>query len=125
MHMVMFVLDDPNQLDDLLDSWRALGISGVTLVESSGSYRHKAHLLGARHLTQASVLAQRIEEGHFTLFAVVPDAATVQQCLDATEVVTGNLDEPNTGIFTSWEVGLTKGVPSTLTPNARMWGEAE
>jgi hypothetical protein len=119
----MFVLDDPDKLNDLLDGWRALGISGVTLMESSGSYRHQAHLLGARHLAGATVLTQRIEEGHFTLFAVVPDATAVQQCLAATEAVTGDLDQPNTGIFTSWEVGLTKGVPAALQPNAHTWGE--
>lgn len=116
MQMVMFVLDDPDQLNAVLDAWHALGVSGITLVESSGSYRHRAHLLGVRFVPANSVLAQRLEEGHYTLFAVVPDEAAARHCLAAVESVVGDLDGPNTGIFTSWAVGLTKGVPTQLQP---------
>lgn len=123
MQMVMFVLDDPDQLDAVLDAWLALGVSGVTLMESSGSYRRHAHLLGARFVPAHSLLTQRMEEGHYTLFTIVPDAAAVQQCLAATEAVVGNLDAPGTGIFTSWALGLTKGVPDTLSPTANATGE--
>lgn len=123
MYMVLFVLDDPDLLDDLLDGLQSVGISGVTLLESSGSYRRRAFLLGARHIAANSILNQRIEEGHYTLFTVVPDAEAVQQCLAAIEAVVGDLDQPNSGIFTSWEVGITKGVPATLQPGSANWGE--
>jgi hypothetical protein len=123
MHMVMFVLNNPDLLDELLDAWRALGVSGVTLLESSGSYRRRAYLLGTRFVHESSLLTQSIEEGHFTLFAVVPDEAAVQQCLAVTETIVGDLDQPETGIFTSWALGLTKGVPPTLQPNTHNWGE--
>ncbi len=125
MQMVLFVLDNPDLLDDLLDGLHAVGISGVTLLESSGSYRHHAVLVGARHVATNSILNQRIEEGHYTLFTVVPDEAAVQQCLTAIETVVGDLDQPNSGIFTSWEVGTTKGVPATLQPGVANWGEDE
>jgi len=114
MQMVMFVLDDPDRLDELLEGLHRVGISGVTLMESSGSYRRQAILLGARHLSANSILAQRMEEGHYTLFTIVPDVAAVEQCLNAIEAVVGDLDQPNSGIFTSWAVGLTKGVPMAL-----------
>lgn len=122
MHMVMFVLNNPDLLDDLLDAWRALGVSGVTLVESSGSYRRRAYLLGTRFVHEGTLLTQRIEEGHFTLFTVVPNEAAVHQCLSATETIVGDLEQPETGIFTSWALGLTKGVPPTLRPDGN-WGE--
>lgn len=116
MQMVMFVLDDPDQLNAVLDAWHAIGVSGITLLESSGSYRHQTHLLGLRFVSVTSVLAQRLEEGHYTLLTVVPDEEAVSQCLAAVETIVGDLDSPNTGIFTSWAVGLTKGVPAHLAP---------
>jgi hypothetical protein len=39
MFMIMFVLDDICHLDDVLDSWSDAGISGATIIESSGLYR--------------------------------------------------------------------------------------
>ena len=123
MQMVLFVLDDPDLLDDLLNGLHAVGISGVTLLESSGSYRRRAFLLGARHVAANSILTQRIEEGHYTLFTLVPDVKAVQQCLVAIEAVVGDLDQPNSGIFTSWEVGITKGVSATLQPGRDNSGE--
>ncbi len=31
MHMIMLVLDDPSLLDELLDAWQAVGITGATI----------------------------------------------------------------------------------------------
>lgn len=50
MYTIMFVLDDPSQLDAVLAAWRAIGVTGITIVESSGFHRRQAHLLGARYI---------------------------------------------------------------------------
>ena len=34
--MVVFVLNDPDRSQDVLDAWEAAGIIGVTILESSG-----------------------------------------------------------------------------------------
>lgn len=39
MYMLMFILDDPNYLDEVLDAWEEVGVSGVTIVESTGMAR--------------------------------------------------------------------------------------
>lgn len=114
MYMIMFVLDNPNQLDEVLDAWHAIGVSGITVMESTGFHRRQAYVLGTRYVAGGSDLVEQIEEGHYTLFAVVSDAESVQKCLDATERNVGDLDGPNTGILVSWEVGVTKGIPSHL-----------
>ena len=36
MYMVMFILDDPDRLDAVLDAWAKIGVSGTTIVESAG-----------------------------------------------------------------------------------------
>ena len=110
MHMIMFVLDNPNQLDEVLYAWREVGVCGATIMESTGLHRRQRHVLGARYLPSLPQLVERVEEGHYTLIGVVPEAQTVQACLAATESVVGDLAEPNTGILVSWQVDFAKGV---------------
>lgn len=114
MQMVMFVLDDPDQLDEVLSAWRAVGMSGVTIIESSGFHRRQAKKLTAQQFTVSATLHERIDKGHYTLFAVVPDIEAAQECLYATESVVGNLDAQSTGVFVTWETTLTKGVLNHL-----------
>lgn len=120
MQMVMFVLDNPERLDEVLSAWRAVGMSGVTIIESTGFHRHRAQKLAAQQVSIPAALSERIDKGHYTLFAIVPDVEAAQECLYATESVVGNLDAQSTGVFATWEITLTKGVLNhLLRPEAR------
>jgi hypothetical protein len=111
MFMVMFVLDDPNQLDAVLDAWHAEGINGATIVESTGiNRRRSARLVGTTIMAGINRLMSSDEENHYTLFAIVRDEAVVNKCLAASESVVGNLNEPNTGVFAAWPLPVVKGV---------------
>jgi hypothetical protein len=114
MQMIMFVLDNPDQLDELLSAWRAVGMSGVTIIESTGFHRHHAQKLATQEMPIPAALPERIDKGHYTLFAVVPDVEAAQECLYATESVVGDLDAQSTGVFATWETTLTKGVLTHL-----------
>jgi hypothetical protein len=115
MQMVMFVLDNPDYLDEVLDVWRAVGVSGVTIIESSGLFRRREpKRVGARYAFGMGLGAQNVEVGHYTLFVIVPDAPTVQRCLEAAESIVGDLSEPNSGVFTAWDLPFVKGVPDQL-----------
>jgi hypothetical protein len=110
MYMVMFVLDNPEQLDEVLAAWRSIGVSGITILESSGFHRHQAHLLGARFVPTLPELSERIAQGSYTLFSAVSTVQMVEQCLDATEQVVGNLQEPNTGVILAWPLAFARGL---------------
>jgi hypothetical protein len=110
MYMIMFVLDDPDQLDTLLDAWVELGVSGITLVESSGFHRRRAHVPGARYVGSLPDLVEEVARGSFTLFAAVADEALVQACFAATERIVGDLSQPNTGIIAAWPLSFGKGL---------------
>lgn len=114
MQMVMFVLDNPHQLDEVLRAWRAVGMSGVTIIESTGFHRRQAQKLAAQQISVPVPLSERVDKGHYTLFAVVPDVEAAQECLYATESVVGDLDAQSTGVFVTWETTLTKGVLNHL-----------
>jgi hypothetical protein len=107
MFMIMCVIDDPDQLNAVLDSWQAAGISGVTIVESSGLHRHRRTPWIPMRYAFASTSSER---GNVTLFAVVEPFEMIQKCLEATENIVGDLDEPNTGIFVALPVAAAKGV---------------
>jgi len=117
MYMVMFVLDDPNRLDEVLDAWEAVGVSGVTIMESTGIQRR-------RHARRARIplrfgfecLTQDRLEGHYTLFTIVAGEELVQKCIAAVENVVGDLAGPDTGVLASWELASVRGVPK---PHAR------
>lgn len=111
MQMIMFVLDDPNQLDAVLDAWRAVGVSGVTIAESIGAYRRQVRRVPGRYLFGLPALAECTEQCQYTLFAIVPDSRTVDACLHAAEEIVGDLVEPNTGVFAAWKLSVAKGVP--------------
>ncbi len=115
MHMIMFVLDNPGKLDNILDAWEQIGIRGVTIVESTGIQRLRKNRarIPMRFAIEPMVFGG--EEGNLTLFTMVADNAMVQRCLQATETIVGNLDEPNTGILASWPLSTIKGLPPVMT----------
>jgi len=108
MYMIMLVLDDPDQLDQVLEAWDRLGIRGATIVESTGIQRLRQKNVPMRYLFQAPGLT---EKGHLTLFVIVEGRQLVQNCLSATEVITGSLDKPDTGVFAAWSLAMVRGVP--------------
>lgn len=52
------------------------------------------------------------ETGNLTLWSVVEDEQKARDCLESVERIVGDLDQPNTGIFSAWPLTITKGVPS-------------
>ena len=111
MHMIMLVLDDPSRLDAVVEAWRGAGVSGATILESMGAYRRQSARVHGRYLFGLPGLADTTARSQQTLFAIVPDRRTAELCLDATEGVVGDLEEPNTGVFAAWQLSLAKGVP--------------
>ena len=117
MYMVMLVIDNPQRLDEVLLAWREVGISGATIVESTGSHRHQIKRIGGRYFMGLGQSAQTFEDDHYTIFVIVPDEDTINQCLQTAEELIGDFDEPNTGIFAAWPLAVVKGVPGSLQEN--------
>lgn len=114
MHMILFVLNDPEKLDIVLEAWELVGITGVTILESTGIQRR-------RSAQQRIPLRYRLgpmiphETGHYTLIAIVSNITIVTKCLSATENLIGNLDLPDTGVFTAWPLDVVKGYPKNYS----------
>lgn len=107
MFMIVCVIDQPEHLNPVLAAWRENGISGVTILESTGLHRLAELPPVPMRYAFGSANAER---GNITLFIVVENEEIVQKCLMLTESVVGDFNSPNTGIFVSWPLGFTKGV---------------
>lgn len=107
MYAILFVLNDPNRLNEIIAAWEKAGIHGATIFESSGLQRIKLRALAMRHLPAI----YNCEEDHLTLLALVSNEAPIQPCLQATESIVGDLNDPDTGVFAAWPLSFVKGIP--------------
>lgn len=112
MYIVFFVLDDPSNLDEVLQALEEIGITGVTVIESTGINRLRtAGQVGAPFMAGINRLISGDVENHYTLFTLVRGKETVDRCIQAIESVTGDLDNPHTGVLAAWPLEIVKGVP--------------
>ena len=107
MFMILCVIDQPDKLNSVLDAWKAIGVTGVTIIESSGLHRQRSQ---PRIPMRYGLGEAETERGNITLYTVVEEEATIQSCLSATEKVVGDLNDSNTGIFVAWPLSFAKGV---------------
>jgi nitrogen regulatory protein P-II 1 len=102
MFMILFVLHDPEKLDEILTAWEDCGVSGITILPSTGIKRHQSKSALRDELPLIPSMDDILEHMvnlNRTLFTLVKDQAVVDQVVTATESVTGDLNSPNTGIL--------------------------
>jgi nitrogen regulatory protein PII len=100
-HLIVFVLDDPDLCKDTLEAWEAAGITGITILESSGMGKmRKIGVLDDVPLMPGLIDLIKIRENsHRTLFSVVKTQEQIDAVLKATQEVVGDLDNDNTGFL--------------------------
>ena len=110
MYMVMYVCDDAGRLNEVLDALCAAGVTGATIVESTGMHRQRARRkrLHLRFPFEGSDDPQM--KDNLTLFIIVSDESVVEVCIGAIERVVGDLDNPNNGILAAWPLSIVKGL---------------
>ena len=107
MFVILCVIDQTEHLDAVLQAWVGLGITGVTILESTGLHR----LTEQPHIPMRYAFGNTSSErGNFTLYSVVESEGLIQRCLEATEAVVGDFGAPNTGIFIAWPLAFAKGI---------------
>jgi nitrogen regulatory protein P-II 1 len=100
-YLVVLIIDDPDDCPCILDAWEEIGVTGVTILESSGMGRVRRS--GVRDdiplmPSLRNILATR-EVPHRTLLSVVDDQEKVDRMVAAAQEAVGNLDRPDTGFL--------------------------
>jgi len=102
MNLVLFVLHDPEKLRELLDAWQEAGVSGATVLFSTGLGR----IIQSPALRDDLPLMPSLEDFlpkaesfSRTIFSMIKDDAVVNRVVVATERVVGDLNEPDRGLL--------------------------
>jgi nitrogen regulatory protein PII len=112
MFLILFILHDAELLEELLDAWEEAGISGATILHSSGLGRvRQSHGWRDDLPLMPSLKSLFDHEEYFsrTLFTIVENEETVDKVLAATEKTIGDLNKPDTGLM-------------VVLPTARVYG---
>jgi nitrogen regulatory protein PII len=113
MKLILFVLNDPGKLQDLLEAWKEAGVSGATVLYSTGMGRiHQSAALRDDLPLMPSLsdfLASNTDLSR-TLFTIVENDETVRHVMAATRAVVGDLYQPGAGLLVVLPVDLTDGL---------------
>jgi nitrogen regulatory protein PII len=103
-YLVLLVLHNVERLPDVLNAWEAAGVSGITVIPTTGIGRLRDHFALRDDLPLIPSLNDLLEGSHEeilnrTLFSIVEDEALVDKLISATENVLGDMFIPRTGII--------------------------
>jgi nitrogen regulatory protein P-II 1 len=115
--MVILVVDDPDDCPAILNAWEQAGVTGVTILESSGLGRLRRYGLRDDIPLMPSLrdLFTSDEIRHRTLISVVDEQTKVDQMVEAAQAVIGDLDHPHTGFLFVVPVLQAYGLGKKLT----------
>ena len=102
MYMILFVLHDPSRLKEVLDVWHESGVSGITILPSSGLKRLQESNIYRDDIPLIPSLENLLEQKETlnrTLFTIVPSEKMVDKIIEVTQSLIGDLNLPNTGIL--------------------------
>ncbi len=111
-HMIIFIINNPDECEDILDAWEEAGVSGITILESSGLGRVRGY--GVRDdlplMPSIQDLLRSQETRHRTIFTVVEGEEKVDAVVNATQKLIGDLDEENSGFLFVLPVSRVYGI---------------
>ena len=100
-HMVLLVIDNPDQCSSVLDAWEELGVGGITILDSTGLGRLRKS--GIRDdiplMPSLAHLLKGREERHRTIFTVVENEEWVDRLVARTQEIMGDLNDANVGVL--------------------------
>lgn len=106
MQVMVVVVNDPKYLVPILDRFVEIGITGATVIDSTGMAR-----LIADHVPFFTRFSRMEGDQHHskTVFTVIRDEI-VERAADSVDEIMGGLDNPNSGFLFCVPVSLCRGL---------------
>jgi len=101
-YLVVLIIDNLDLCHPVLDAWEAEGVTGVTILESSGLGRtRRAGLRRDDYPLMLSLrdILQSKERHHRTLLSVVESEDKIETLARAAESIIGDLNQSHTGLM--------------------------
>jgi nitrogen regulatory protein P-II 1 len=107
--LISLIVYDPAKVDAVMRAWVRIGVTGLTMLDSSGLYR-----LIAREGTPEDIplfpslrkMLEGTERQNRLMMSVVPDGFDVDGLIAETETILGRLEDPGSGIL--WVVPVSR-----------------
>lgn len=99
--LIVLIVNDPDDCEPVLEAWEALGVSGVTILESSGlgSIRRAGMRDDLPLMPSLRDIIEGNEVHHRTLLSVVDNEATLEKMIASAQHIIGDLAEEHTGFL--------------------------
>lgn len=104
MYLVIFVLNNPDLIEEIMSAWNKIGVDGATVFFSTGMERvRQKRGLGMRDdiplIPSLDDFFEAPETLSRTIFTAVKDEAMIDKIVQATQALVGDLNDPETGIL--------------------------
>ncbi len=116
-HLLVVILDDIGRMPGLLEAWRAIGVPGVTILESVGGYRASTWL-GRVGLGALDRLFEAEEVRRRTLLVAIEDEDLLERAMAEAEQVIGGFHRPHSGLLLALPVAHVRGLHKVQTKEA-------
>jgi nitrogen regulatory protein P-II 1 len=100
--LVSLVINDCGKCDELVNAWVEAGVTGLTMLDSTGLSQHVSRHDFTDDIPLLPSLRRLLKETEYnsrTVFSVVDDKFDLDALLAVTERILGRLSEPETGIL--------------------------
>ncbi|MDL1912610.1 hypothetical protein FBQ81_18280 [Chloroflexi bacterium CFX6] len=116
MYFILFIMHNPDLLEELIKAWEAAGVHRATVLFSTGMRRLRQEE-GLRDdiplMPSLETFYQMSQTFSRTIFTTARDESMIDEILAATQRVVGNLNDHETGVFMVFPMirayGLEKG----------------
>jgi hypothetical protein len=103
-YVVLLVLHDVSRLEEILTAWEGAGVSGITVLATTGLGRIRQRAVLREDLPLMPSLEDLLSGQHEeylnrSLFSIVEGEELVDRLVAATERVLGDLNQPRNGII--------------------------
>jgi len=112
MRLLVFICNNPEKLEEVLEGYLEVGITGATIVDSLG--------MGHTLATQVPIFAgfqplfSAASAYNKTILSVIKEASKVEEALDMIEEICGPLGEPGVGIAFTVSLESVRGLMPEL-----------
>jgi nitrogen regulatory protein P-II 1 len=107
-HLLVFVLNREEELEEILLGFVEIGIPGATVLDSVGMGRILSHEIPLFAGLRSLIIGTR--PSNKTIFTVIPGREKVDQAIHLIEDICGDLAEPGSGILFSVPLSDVRGV---------------
>ena len=120
-YLVILIVDIVDHCPPILDAWEEAGVTGVTILASTGlGHIRRAGLREDLPLMPSlEDLFEGDEVHHRTMLSVVDNQEIVEKMVDIAQRVIGDLDDPNTGFLVVLPVLQVYGLGSHRTDRSK------